>query len=97
MGLDTTTTTTMRDQAGIKRGSIDTPDISIFTAGGTIITATNQSPTKITAHTRIKSIATTLMKSMAITQAAGTAGITLNILIDPNMPAKAMPTESLSN
>jgi hypothetical protein len=87
----------MQDQAGIKKESIDSLDISIFTAGGTIITATNQSPIKSTTHIRIKSIATTLMKSMAITQVADTAGITLNILIDPNMPSKAMPTEILSN
>ncbi len=95
--MDTITTTTMRDQAGIMKGSIDTLDLDIFTAGGTIITATSQSPIKSTVHTRIKSIAIRPMKSMAITQAKDTAGIELIVLADPNTPLKAIPTESLSN
>ena len=95
--MDTITTTTMRDQAGIMKGSIGPPDIGIITAGGTIIMATNQSPIKSTAHTRIKSIAIPPMASMAITQAADTAGIKLIVLADTNTPQKAIPTESLSN
>jgi len=79
--LDTITTTTMQDQAGIMKGSIETLDFDIITAGGTIITATNQSSIKSTAHTRIKRI--------AIPQALNTA--------DTNTPLKAIPTESLSN
>ena len=87
--MDTITTTIMREQAGIMKGSIDTLDTGIITAGGTIITATNQSPIKSTAHTRIK--------SMAITRAMDTAGTKLIVLAEPNFPLKATPTESLSN
>ena len=87
--MDTTTTTTMRDQAGIMKGSIDTLDLGIFTAGGTIITATSQSPIKSIVHTRIKNIVIRPMKSMAISQVMDTA--------DKNTHQKAIPTESLSN
>jgi hypothetical protein len=87
----------MRDQAGIKKGSIETLDFDIITAGGTIITDTNQSPIKSTAHTRLKSIAIHPMASMSIPQAVDTAGIKLIVLADTNTPLKAIPTESLSN
>ena len=87
----------MRDQAGIMKGSIGTLDTGIITAGGTIITATNQGPIKSTAHTHLKRMAIPSMKSMAITQAMDTAGIKLIVLADPNTPLKAIPTESLSN
>jgi hypothetical protein len=87
----------MRDQAGIMKGSIDTLDTGIISAGGTIITATNQSPIKSTAHTRIKSIAIRPMTSMALPEALDTAGIKLIVLADTNMALKAIPTESLSN
>ena len=56
----------MRDQAGIMKGSIENLITGIDTAGGTIISATNQGLIKSTAHTRIKSIAIRPMKSMAI-------------------------------
>ena len=95
--MDAITTTIMRDQAGIMKGSIDTLDIGIFTAGGTIITAINQSPIKSTAHTRIKSLAITVIKIMAIIQAGDTAGIKPIVLADTNTPLMAIPTESLSN
>lgn len=87
----------MRDQAGIMKEPIDTLDTGTFTAGGTIITATNQSPIKRTAHTRIKSIAIPPMTSMVIPQAADTADIKLIVLADTNTLLKAIPTESLSN
>ena len=87
----------MQYQAGIMKGSIETLDFDIITAGGTIITATNQSPIKSSAHTRIKSIAIPPMTSMAITLAMDTAGIKLIVLADTNTPLKAIPTESLSN
>ena len=86
----------MREQAGIMKGSIGTLDIGIITAGGTIITATNQCLIKSTVHTRIKSIAIRPMKSMAIPQVMDTAGTKLIVLTDPNIPLKATPTESLS-
>ena len=69
----------------------------ITTAGGTIITATNQSPIKINAHTRLKRIAIPPIKSMAITRALDTTGMNLIVLADTNTPLKAIPTESLSN
>jgi len=79
--LDTITTTTMQDQAGIMKGSIETLDFDIITAGGTIITDTNQSPIKSTARIRIKRI--------AIPQALNTA--------DTNTPLKAISSKILSN
>jgi hypothetical protein len=87
----------MRDQAGIMKGSIDALDIGIITVGGTIITATNQSPIKSSAHTRIKSMAIPLMKSMAITQTMEKAGLELIVLAVTNTPLKAIPTEKLSS
>ena len=95
--MDTTTTTIMRDQAGIMKGSIKNLAVGIDTAGGTIITATNKSPIKSTVHTRMKSLAMTVIKNMINTQAVDTAGIKLIILADPNIILKAIPTESLSN
>ena len=87
----------MRDQAGIMKGSIESLVTGIITAGGTIITATNQSPIKSTVHNRMKSIAIRPMKSMAIPQVMDTAGIKLIVLAGTNTPLKAIPTESLSN
>jgi phage-related protein len=87
----------MRDQAGIMKGSIDTLDTGIISAGGTITTATNQISLKTTAHTRIKSNAILPMKNMAITQAVDTAGIKFKLIADINTALKVIPTESLSN
>jgi hypothetical protein len=86
----------MRDQAGIMIGSIENLAAGIDTAGGTIITATNQCPIKSSVHTRIKSIATRPMKSMAIPQTIDTAGIKLIVLADTNNLLKAIPTENVS-
>jgi hypothetical protein len=86
----------MQDQAGIMIGSIENLATGIDTAGGTIITATNQSPIISSVHTRIKSIAIRPIKSMAIPQTIDTTGIKLIVLADPNTPQKTIPTESLS-
>jgi hypothetical protein len=91
--LDTITTTIVRDQIGIIKGSIAALNSGNISAGGTTITATDDTSMKNSAPTRIK--------NMATTQALDTAGIKLIFTADTNMsltntPLKAIPTESIS-
>jgi len=70
------------------KGPIVTLATGIITAGGTTITATND--------TTIRSIAITYMKIIVITQASDT-GIKLIFTADTNTPLKAIPTEIICN
>ena len=96
MGLETTMSTTMRDQTGIMRGPIAPPDTGNITAGGTIITATTQIPIKSTAPTRIESIAIPPIIGMAITRALE-PGIKIIFTADTHPALKAIPSESISD
>jgi hypothetical protein len=78
----------VRDQTGIIKGSIAALNSGDISAGGTTITATND--------TTIRSIAITYMKIIVITQASDT-GIKLIFTADTNTPLKAIPTEIICN